>query len=81
VVISSNFYLVFAPFSSLISSLLVALAAGTWMGYSPDPIFLQKCPTEVKALFSGENLYMAQVSSFFNFSCHCDQSGSEAAIS
>ena len=32
-------------------------------GYQPDPIFLNKCPTEVKALFSGENLYMAQVKS------------------
>jgi hypothetical protein len=37
---------------------------GTWMGYQPDPIFLEKCPAEVKALFSGENLYMAQVRDF-----------------
>jgi hypothetical protein len=33
------------------------------MGYQPDPIFLQRCPAEVKALFSGENLYMAKVRS------------------
>ena len=59
---------------------------GTWMGYQPDPIFLNHCelhppiaivfglhssegqsdgrwctgPADVKALFTGENLYMAQ---------------------
>ena len=40
------------------------------MGYQPDPIFLQKCPTEVKALFSGENLYMAQVRLTANIASH-----------
>ena len=58
---------------------------GTWMGYQPDPIFLNHCertrnaivagllssegdsdgrwrtgPADVKALLTGENLYMAQ---------------------
>ena len=27
------------------------------MGYSPDPIFLEQCPADVKALFTGERLY------------------------
>lgn len=36
---------------------------GTWMGYQPDPIFMQHCPPEVKALMTGEQLYTAQLRS------------------
>ena len=46
------------------------------MGYQPDPIFLQRCPAEVKALLSGENLYMAKVRSVCNSPCHCETGAS-----